>query len=99
MVAQGLHIGNVEQISHNAARGAAAPRAHRDISFPTEIDEIPHNEKIGIVAHIIDNLQLELQALANLLVHHRIALGQRLLAQVTQIASRIIALGHGKLRQ
>ena len=55
MVAQRLHIGNVQQIRHHTARGAAAPRSYRDTLFATEVDKIPHNEEVGIVAHIVDD--------------------------------------------
>ena len=63
------------------------------------VDKVPDDEEVAGVAHRIDDVQLKVQTLAHRLVHHLIALRQSLLAQMAQIAYRVEALRHGKLRQ
>ena len=99
MITQRLHIGDVQKVGHYAACRAATTRSHGNALFSTEVDKIPDNEKIGIIAHIVNDFQFKLQTLTNGFVYHRVALRQGLLAQIPQIACCIEALGHREFGQ
>ena len=99
MVTQRFDIRYTQQIGHDTACGTATTRPDRNIMAAAVVDEVPDNEEVAGIAHRVDNIQFKVQTLAHLLIHNIITLRQSLLAQVTQIAHSVKALGHRELRQ
>jgi len=64
-VFQRLHQGDIEDIRHQGT-GCRAARIVPDAFLAGVAAEVPHNEKIGIKAHRVDDVQLVFQALAHL---------------------------------
>ncbi|MBA7617259.1 hypothetical protein ES703_24573 [subsurface metagenome] len=62
IIADGVHVGNVQGVGRQAPGGAAPAGTHGNIATPGEADEVHNNQEIPGVAHIPDNLQLQVQA-------------------------------------
>ncbi len=99
VVADGVEIGDAQQVGDQGAGGRAPARAHGDARLFRVADEVPDDEEVGREAHLLDHGQLALQPLADLrrdLV--AVAADQPLLALVAQVRGLVVALGDGEVR-
>ena len=63
VVAEGVQVRDAHAVGHEGARRAAAPRAHGDVVLPGVAYEIPDHEEVAREVHLLDEAELELQAL------------------------------------
>ncbi len=61
VVGNGVKVRYSETVSHEAACGGAAARAHGDALFLGIADEVPDDQKIAGKAHLAEHLDLEFQ--------------------------------------
>src|SRR5256886_15748136 len=64
VVLERIEVGDRQTVGHQRARPRAAARTHRHAVLARPADEIRDDEKIAREAHLADDLQLALQALA-----------------------------------
>ena len=99
VIPDGIQLGDIQAIGHDAGRAAAASGAHHDARVLGELDEIPHDQKVIHIPHLGDHADFVFQALARHGIVCRIALGKALLHQLAQQGIAGFALGHREVRQ
>ena len=63
VVAQRIEVGDPQGVGDDRAGGRAAARADRDAVVLRPLDEVPHDQEVGVEAHRVDDAELELHAL------------------------------------
>ena len=61
VVANGIQIGNLEGIGHQRASAGPPPRPYRHLVVLTPLNEVGNNQEVTGKAHLIDDIQLELE--------------------------------------
>ena len=62
VVLDGVQVGDLEGIGHQGAGAGAAPRSHWDVVVLGPLDEIGHDQEVAGETHLVDDSQLQLQA-------------------------------------
>ena len=99
VVLNGVQLGDVQAVGHDAGRAAAAPGADHDAAVLGELHKVPDDEEVIHIPHLGNDPQLVLQPLPGYGVGGGIALGEALLHQLAQQGIAGFPLGHGKVRQ
>ena len=102
-----VEVDDAQAVRHAAPRRRASPGSHPYPPIAGELDQIPHHEEVGGEAHVVDDPELEVQAL-----HHRrrqrrpVPLPGPVQRELAQVGGRPLLVGlatefvgHGKLRQ
>ena len=84
-VLQRIERRDAECVADDAAGGGAASGPNRDAVVPRVPDEVAHNQEVGCIAHVLNDRQLRLEAIAHNLAHLRIARLKALLGEPAQI--------------
>ena len=93
-VAHRVEVGDAQAVGDQRARRRAAAGANADAVLAGEPDEVPDDQEVVREAHLLDRLQLELEAVPQLWRLRSVALAQPLLGQVAQVRHGVRALGH-----
>ena len=98
-VAHRVEVGDPQAEGDERSGRRPAPRPDRDAVLAGEADEVPHDQEVVGVAHLLDRAKLELEPLAELGRLGPVALAQARLGQLAQVLRRRAALGHVEARQ
>ena len=66
VVLERVDVGDAERVAHDGAGGRAAAGPHGDAVVLGELDVVPDDEEVGVEAHLADDAELEVEALAHL---------------------------------
>jgi hypothetical protein len=97
-VADRVEVGDPQAVGHERPGRRAAAGADRDAGLAGEADEVPDDQEVVGVTHLLDRAKLELQPLAELGRLGPVALAQAGLGQLAQVLRRRLALGHVEAR-
>ncbi len=101
VVADRIQFGDAKAVGHRAAGRGAAARTHPDVQVTGVLDQVPGDDEVRRVAHLVDDVELVVDALACLggercaPTHVGALVGQRL--QILGVGG--VALGQRKLGQ
>ena len=100
VVLERVDVGDAQGVADDGARGRAAPGADGDAVVLGELDEVPDDEEVGVEAHLADDAELEVEALARLGGRlGAVAAHDALLAELAQVGALGLALRHRVRRQ
>ena len=88
-----------EGVRDERAGGRAAARTDRDAVRLGEVDEVPDDQEVVGEPHLLDRLELVLQALRQLGGQLPVALLQAFLAQLDEVVEAVATLGDVEVRQ
>ena len=101
VVPDGLDVGDLQAVGHDAPRGGASARPYGDAVAPGVIDEIPHDQEVVHIPHAADDAKLVvkplLQGLSRVpggLCPVPVALRKPVAAQLVKIAPGVVAFRH-----
>jgi hypothetical protein len=95
VVGQRVDVRDPQAVGDDRAGGRTASRAHGDPAALGEVDEVPHDQEVGVEAHPVDHLELGLHAGQRRGGRRvAVALAQALLDESAQVAARRLAVGH-----
>ena len=89
VVADRVDVGDLEAVRDERAGGRAAARADADAVALREVDEVGDDQEVVGEAHLVDRLQLELEALLQLGADLVVAAAEALLAQLDEVVERV----------
>ncbi len=99
LVAQRVHVGDLQAVRHDRAGRRAAPGAHGDAVLLGVLDEVPDDQEVGVEAHALDHAELHLHALHRLRGRGlAVARAQPLLHTGAQVLALGDPLGGGEAR-
>ena len=85
VVLQGIDLGDAQRVGHDGARAAAAPRADPHAVGLGVVDEVPDDQEVVHVAHLLDHAQLVIEPVPRILVLLAVEPTDAVLAQLTQV--------------
>ena len=59
VVAERVHVGDRQAVGHDRPRRRAAAGADGDAVLLGELDEVPHDQEVGVEAHAVDHVELD----------------------------------------
>ena len=99
VVAERVDVGDLEAVGDDAARRGAAPGADRDPVRLGVGDEVPHDQEVGVEAHVADDGELHVGALAGLRRDRvAVALAQALVDERAEVGLLGLAVGRVEAR-
>ena len=89
----------MQTIGYDTSCCTASPRSNRDIVAFCPVDEIPYDQEIIYISHLLNNTQLIMKLISQLAVIIRVSLCQSVKTQLIQITPGIIPLWYIEFRQ
>src|SRR5271157_614952 len=108
VVLQRIHVGDAQRIADQAARSGTSPRAHRNFLGFGVMDEIPDDQEVALVVHLLDHFDfggeaalvlgegIAQRALLGQAFEVRNALGKAFAGHFFKIAAGRVAFGNFK---
>ena len=95
-----VDVGDPQRVAHDRSRRGAAARPDRDAVRVGELHEVPDDQEVGLETHLLDHLQLPLEALDGL-GGRRVAVAslQPLLGEPAEVRVRLAVVGGRVARQ
>ncbi len=94
LVADGIELRDPQAVRDQRTGGGAAPRADHDPMSPRIVDEVPDDQEILHISHLLYNAQLIVKPLPELIRHRIVALLKPFPAQLVQVFPGRIWRGH-----
>src|SRR5215469_148738 len=86
VVLKGIYVGDAQCVTDETAGGGTAPGADRDFLSASVVDEVPDDQEVALVAHLLDHFDFGRQA--KLVLGERIAQGP-LLGQALKVGDAL----------
>ena len=99
VVADWIDVRDLERIGGDGSRGRSSSRADLDAVLAREADEVPDNQEVVREAHLLDRLQLELEALLKLGRDSSVALLQAFFAELDEEVEGVAVVRRRELRE
>ena len=99
-VLDGVHQRDLEGVRHDGA-GCRPARVVPDALFAREAAQVPHDQEVGVKAHVVDDLELVIQPLADVRRGGPVAVAmtRTFFAQYAQVGAGRVTFWHGELGQ
>ncbi len=94
VVAERVHVGDLQRVGHQRAGCRPAPRSHGDARVLGVLDEVPDDQEVGVEAHPVDHAELVLGSLDRFGRHRvPIAATQPFVDETAQVRPLLLAIG------
>ena len=98
-VPERIEVGDPQAVRHDRARSRPAARSDADPALARESDQVPHDQEVPGEAHLGDDVELVVDAPADVVGHARIARGRALVHQFAEVAFEVLAVRRLEPRQ
>ncbi len=99
VVSDRIDVRDLERVGGDGSRGRSSPRADLNPVLPGEADEVPDDQEVVGEAHLLDRLQLELDALLELRRDGSVPLLHAFLAQLDEVVEGVAVVGRRERRE